>query len=901
MSVTLFANSYMSLSGQWLFKYVSNAASADSLEATGFYRPDYSAASFDRITVPSCWAILGYEEPVYREFGDAPHSEGFYIRHFRVPQSMSGQRVLLRFGGVWASAEVWLNGHRLGRHDSGFTSFAFDISKYVKADSDNVVAVRVRQVYPGYVTDTYDDWSLGGIFRDVTIESMPAKRWIEKVTVTTDFDADYRDADLHVSTMVNDQHKTTLPGNYRSPGDPYRLHYLLTDKNGLAVVDTTITVPAHTATSRLVETVFHIAKPMQWTAETPYLYKLTVEAGASAMTVPVGFREISTEGGVFRINGQAVKLRGVNRHDEWPTVGRATTREHWLKDITMMKEANINYVRACHYQHAKGFIELCDSLGMYVGEEVSLGGAGCLMTDPSFTGAMMTRVSETVERDLNDPCIIYWSVGNEDSFNEMYYEAARTVKALDPTRPVLYPWNADTTLPRDIDILAPHYWTAAQYDSLCRHGDRPVITTEYVHAYGTQRFGGLEDCWRALHDNAHGAGGAVWMWADQGIVTPTEWTDKKYESRAGGNRHLRVSSAGWDGITDSWRNPTRDYWEVKNVYAPVYPTGISSSASSRLTIHNDYDFISTKGIVITYKVFVDAKLKNEGTAELDIAPHADGELAIKTNIKKLKPGQTAYVQLFFTKDGKEIARRSVVLGASNGQLASPTLSKRKGAFAGDAKGLTSNLLLEASGKTSWSCIPTIWHKLNEGDLTIKNRTFDGEKYRAVVTGTDTTETAEGIAVTTVEDCVINDSNHFVCSYTVTTFGNGSCRVDYDITPHLTTNYLPLVGMKLKIQPKQWLGLGPDEAWPNKKAAGILGVWDATGFTGTRDAQWLDTADGYRITLDGEGYIDRDSADSQYVRIVSHVLGRAEKGRLNDPRYRLEPGKTYHGSFTITKL
>lgn len=909
MSVTLFANSHMSLNGQWLFKYVSNPASADSLEATGFYRPDYSASSFDRIAVPSCWAVLGYEEPVYREFGDAPHSEGFYIRHFRVPQSMSGQRVLLRFGGVWASAEVWLNGNRLGRHDSGYTSFAFDISKYIKADSDNVVAVRVRQVYPGYVTDTYDDWSLGGIFRDVTIESMPAKRWIEKVTVTTDFDADYRDADLHVSTMVNDRHKPTLPGNYRSPGDPYRLHILLTDQSGRAVIDSTLTVPAHTSTSRLVETVFHVSKPRQWTAETPYLYKLTVEAETSSVTQLVGFREISTEGGVFRINGQAVKLRGVNRHDEWPDVGRATTREHWLKDITMMKEANINYIRACHYQHAKGFIELCDSLGMYVGEEVSLGGAGDLMTDPAFTGAMMTRVSETVERDLNDPCIIYWSVGNEDSFNEMYYEAARTVKALDPTRPVLYPWNADTTLPRDIDIIAPHYWTAAQYDSLCRHGDRPVITTEYVHAYGTQRFGGLEDCWRALHDNAHGAGGAVWMWADQGIVTPTEWTDKKYESRAGGNRHLRVSSAGWDGITDSWRNPTRDYWEVKSVYAPVYPTGLSATASPSITIHNDYDFISTKGIIITYKVFVDAKLKNEGTAELDIAPHADGELAIKTNVRKLKPGQTAYVQLFFTKDGKEIARKSVVIasplnslakgeglnrlaGGSNRGLKPSTPSPSESGLRGEAKGALRN---------AGAFLPTIWHKLNEGDLTIKNRSFDGEKYNTHVLSTETKETVDGVAVTTVEDCVINDSNHFECTCTVTTLSDGSRRVDYDITPHLTTNYLPLVGMKLKIQPKQWLGLGPDEAWPNKKAAAILGVWDATGFTGTRQAQWLDTTDGYRITLDGGGYIDRDSTGSQYVRIISHVLGRAEKGRLNDKRYRLEPGKTYHGSFTITKL
>lgn len=882
----------LSLNGQWLFKYVSNPKSADSLQNTGFYAQGYVAKSFDHIAVPSCWAMLGYEEPVYREFENSPHSEGFYIHHFNVPKSMGGQRVLLHFGGVWASAEVWLNGNRLGRHDSGYTSFAFDVSKYIKAGQENTLAVRVRQVYPGYETDTYDDWSFGGIFRDVTLESMPAKRWIDKVTVVTDFDKDFSDADLHVKTMVTDKHKPTLPGNYRSPGNPYQLHFQLADKDGKNVVDTIIDVKAHTSTSRLLETVFHISKPRQWTAETPYLYNLTVSLvdGGRETQVRrqhVGFREISTVGGVFRINGQAVKLRGVNRHDEWPTVGRATTRENWLKDITMMKEGNINYIRACHYQHAKGFIEMCDSLGMYVGEEVSLGGAGGRMTDPSFIAPMMLRVNETVERDLNNPSIIYWSVGNEDSFNEMYYQAAKTVKALDGTRPVLYPWNADTTLPKDIDILAPHYWTAAQYDSICRYGDRPVITTEYVHAYGTQRFGGLEDCWKALHDNAHGAGGAVWMWADQGIVTPTEWTDKKYKSRSEGNKHLRISSAGWDGITDTWRNPTRDYWEVKNVYAPVYPVveSVALAKEVSIPIHNDYDFISTKDITIDYKVFVDDKLRREGKANLDIAPHKDGNLEIKTGFGSLKAGETAYIQLFFNKDGKEISRKSVLLTAGNKEV--------------ESKGKASYWTFDSKTGMPAGLRPTIWHKMNEGDQTIRNRTFDGEKYTMNVKSVNRQETADGYIVKSNIDCVINDSNHFEGTYTFTVHRDGTLMADYSITPTLTTKYLPVLGFAVKALPVRWLGLGPDEAWPNKKSAEIMGVWNARSFKGTRAAQWLETSKGWRITLDGGGYIDRDDATSPETRILSRVLGRTEKGRLNDVRYRLEPGKTYNGSFTIT--
>ena len=149
-------------------------------------------------------------------------------------------------------------------------------------------------------------------------------------------------------------------------------------------------------------------------------------------TQRIGFRQISTVGGVFRINGQAVKLRGVNRHDEHPDVGRATTREHWLQDLTLMKAANINYIRLSHYTPAKGFIELCDEMGMYVGNEVSLGGAGNLMYDPSCSGAALQRSYETVVRDINHPSIIYWSVGNEDPLTSLHLASVKLVKALDP-------------------------------------------------------------------------------------------------------------------------------------------------------------------------------------------------------------------------------------------------------------------------------------------------------------------------------------------------------------------------------------------------------------------------------------------------------------------------------------
>lgn len=927
------AQTAVNLNGQWLFHYAATAAEADCLVADSFYDTKYKADSFEPTPVPSCWAVLGYEEPVYRGFKDDAASEGLYLRRFTLPTSFAGRRVLLHFGGVWASTEVWLNGQWIGRHDSGYTSFSFDVTGKTHPGKENVLAVRVRQVYPGYKTDTYDDWTLGGIYRDVTLETRPLRRWIDRVTCTTSFDADYRDAMLQLKMMIADDNKNTLPGNYRSPGKPYRLHVTLTDQQGQAVSDQTYDCASHTANYREQLKTIRLTAPHKWTAETPYLYRLRVElieADTVAQTYEerIGVRQIETRGGVLTVNGQAVKLRGVNRHDEWPDVGRATTREHWLKDLTLMKQANINYIRAAHYQHARGFIELCDSIGMYVGGEVSLGGAGTMMFNPAYAPAVMQRVVETVRRDLNSASIIYWSVGNEDPLTELHLQGVKLVKALDPTRPVLLPWDADETLPAEVDILAPHYWTAHEYDSLAATSQRPIITTEYVHAYGEQRFGGLEDCWRALTSHPAGAGGAVWMWADQGIHTPTPKDTQKYKSIEKDSLYLRLDGAGWDGITDSYRRPTRDLYEVKSVYCPVYPAQPTVSCSSTVTIpmRNDYDFLSTDGLTIDYRVFVDGRQTAKGTSTVSIQPHATGHLTIpKTGIKRLRPGETAYVQLFINDaTGHEIGRKSVELTATAAPAAVPTALAAVPAVspagptaapaaspAGTSLPLslreTAEAITIAAGKHTYSFSrltgmpadlrPVFWHALNEGDQIIRGR-LNPDKIKTVVESMEARQTADAITVTSRLLQVANDSNQVSGTYTFTVSRDGRLTVSYAITPQVTLKYLPVVGMALKAQPRQWFGLGPDEAYPNKRSAPILGLYDARQMSGTRAARWLDTQDGRRITLGTDGYIDRDSRDAAEVNLLHHVLGRSEKGRLNDTRYQIVSSQTYRGTFTI---
>lgn len=549
-SLGVLAQERINLSGTWQFAFAANQKEADRLER--FYTSDFAKSKFKSTPVPSNWALLGYEEPVYRGFKDNQAGEGFYVREFTIPQDWKDKRILLHFGGVWSSAEVWLNGNELGRHDCGYTSFAFDVTNKLKADEPNKLAVRVRQITREYKFDVCDDWTWGGIYRDVTLEAMPAKRWIDDVVVQTTFDHLFQDANLDIRVMISDKHKNTLPGNYPSPGEPYKLCFTLTDKEGKEVAQRQMAIPAHVSTDREICLSLPVEAPHQWTAETPYLYSLKVEllekeAVTHTRMERVGFRQISTDGGVFRINGQAVKLRGVNRHDEHPDVGRATTRKQWLEDLTLMKAANINYLRLSHYTPAEGFIELCDSMGMYVGNEVTLGGAGDLMYDPSFSGAVLQRSYETIVRDINKPSIIYWSIGNEDPLTSLHMVSVKLVKALDPTRPVLLPWRPEEWLPKEVDILAPHYWNPQEYDRLAGHSGRPVISTEYTHAYGNDAFGGLEARWKALTKHPAGAGAAVWMWADQGVKTPV----RKKEKDLSEDEYLRINTAGWDGIVDS--------------------------------------------------------------------------------------------------------------------------------------------------------------------------------------------------------------------------------------------------------------------------------------------------------------------------------------------------------------
>jgi beta-galactosidase len=910
----------VSLNGTWDFAFAADTAAADRLAR--FYEGNFQGGGFTPVPVPSNWSLLGFEEPIYSRPKQA--GEGFYVRRFPAPENLTGKRVVLHFGGVWASAEVWLNSAPLGRHDSGFTGFAYDVTRTLKPGAENRLAVRVRQTGKETSLDTNDDWSLPGIYRDVWLEIMPAAAYIDRVETSTVFDDQFRDADLNVRVLV----AGSQPG-------PYELRAILAGPDGKAIRRTSIAVAAHRGTARDTLFTLRVEAPLRWTAETPNLYRLTVELVQDgnvthARTSAVGFRQISTAGGVLRINGQAVKLRGVNRHDEHPDTGRATTREQWLEDLRLMKAANINLVRTSHYPPAEGFIELCDEIGMFVMDEIPMGFGGESGDDPSFLGPGLLRAQETIARDRNHPSVIIWSIGNEDPLTAMHMAVIRLVKGSDPTRPVLMPWRADGFMPPEIDILAPHYRPPSFLDQIAARSDRPVITTEYTHAYAEEGFGGLEESWRALTSHPSGAGGAIWMWQDQGLT----------RTRTGANgqpeKYLQVTQDGWDGIVSADRKPQRDYWETKAVYAPVTLPVASVSflltqPSVRIPIRNEYDFTDLSTVTVHWKIMADDRELAKGEAKVGAAPHAVGYLTLPLgSITGIEAGTAYYSHMTFLRpDGSEITRRGIEL-LPGGPATAPvgvsqfpvrvrtgktvTVSAGAAAFEFDP---ASARLMSASVGTSTLITGskfTIWRALGPNDtilLRSQAGVADLNKYATAVKSWRVTESDSGVRIDAEAEHTVNERNAFAVTYAYEVSRDGTLSVRYSVRPRVEFPWLPEIGIEFEtaagLDSLRWLGLGPLDAYPNMKTAAILGVYSGQAGSdtvkGTKAVRWAELTSDLRagVRVQGSPYV---RLEGRNLRVLPSVVGRSEKNRRPEAaEYRLDTGSAaeFRGSFSVTLM
>ncbi len=515
---------HLSLNGNWQFIYANTPEEIPY----GFYEPGFRGAKWSTISVPSNWEMEGWGDPMFRNvpppFKPNPpfvpreyNPTGAYRTTFTIPQSWQGEQVFVRFEKVASASFLWINGHEVGYNEGAQEPAEYNITPYLRKGS-NTLAMMVVKYSDGYYMEGQDYWRLAGIFDDVHLYAAPQTRLFDWY-VTTDLDDQYRDAMLHIdATAVT----------YCGSTDALSLHVRLFDAQGKEV--TTLSSPSvgqwqNGKLALRVEKL--ISNPLKWTAETPDLYHLQLELrDASGRVIDhaqqtLGFKETEMRDNVFYLNGQKVKVNATNTHMQHPKTGHMMDEATIRQDMALLKQYGFNGVRISHYPPVPRYLELANQYGLYIIDEAGVEAHATegISWDQRFAPMYQERVRRMVLRDRNQPCILFWSAGNESGEGPNIGKVIEEGKKYDHTRWWMYGGNAYSH-PAE-DIIGPRYPTPLALDMKVGHhqdGDvRPSFMDEYISVAGNGG-GNMDEMWRAVYQYDRTIGGAVWDFVSPGLL-----------------------------------------------------------------------------------------------------------------------------------------------------------------------------------------------------------------------------------------------------------------------------------------------------------------------------------------------------------------------------------------------
>ena len=570
----------ISLNGDWKFHWVPQP----DQRPRDFFEPDFDASAWDIIPVPGNWEFEGYGYPVYRdEFYSfpanppyIPHDDnpvGSYRRDFEVPTGWDGRELFINFDGVYSAFFVWVNGEYVGYSEGSRTPAEFRITDAVRP-GPNVLAVQVYRWSDGSYLESQDFWRVSGIDRDVYLVSRPAT-YLRDFFAQAELDDGYENGRLRLT--VN------LANRGLGESGRHEVHFQLRDPDGERVWEEPGVLEVDVPLGAEVEATasLDVPGPRHWTAETPSLYELEISVRAPTgefaefMTTRVGFRRVEIIDGILTLNGRPIVLRGVNRHEHDPERAHVVDEASMIEDIRLMKQLNINAVRAAHYPNVPRWYELTDEYGLYVVDEANIESHGMgfepgvtLAGRPAWLAAHMDRTVRMVERDKNHASIIIWSLGNEAGDGENFDSTAAWIRARDPSRPILYEPSEERD---NIDIVAPMYVRPYWLERYARSGaDKPFLLVEYAHAMGNS-VGNLADYWAVIDAHPQLQGGFIWDWVDQAMLA-TDERGGRYWAYGGDYGPAGMRNDGnflVNGLVSADRKPHPHAWEVKKVYQPV--------------------------------------------------------------------------------------------------------------------------------------------------------------------------------------------------------------------------------------------------------------------------------------------------------------------------------------------
>ncbi|XXG96175.1 hypothetical protein Hte_002454 [Hypoxylon texense] len=613
------------LSGTWGFELSPGPFKG----SRDFYQPSFDHSEWKLIKVPGMWQLQGFGKgPQYTNVNfpfpvNPPHVPyddnecGRYITRFMVPDTLKdGNQWRLRFEGVDAAFTVWMNGKEVGYSQGSRNPSEFDVSAFLELDSENTLCVEVYQRCDGSYIEDQDQWWLSGIFRDVWLHSFPSAHF-EDFHIQTNLDDDYKDAWLSIDITLN------KAGTISSK---------LLDKEGNVVFS-----KSHdTAGEKPYKCKYRMKNPEKWTAETPYLYTLVLSVGSVYVTQKVGFRRAELINGVFCVNGNPIKIRGVNRHEHTAESGRTVPYANLQRDLVTMKAFNINAIRTSHYINDTRFYDLTDEMGFWVLDEADLEchGFGEVGADPaSFASdnpewreAYVDRAVQMVMRDKNRPSVIMWSLGNEAFYGRNHQAMYDAIKEIDSTRLIHYEADQEA---QTADIFSRMY---THVDDMIKYAEekdwkKPFVMCEYAHAMGNGP-GAVQEYIEAFYKYPRLMGGFVWEWANHGLITETEDGEKYYGY--GGDFQPDEPNDGnfvMDGLCDSrhFAGPGLD--EYSKAIEPVQVLGVEDG---KVAIVNRYDFLTLDHLKCNWELISDRQqmIGHEILIPSGVKPHTKATLVL---------------------------------------------------------------------------------------------------------------------------------------------------------------------------------------------------------------------------------------------------------------------------------
>lgn len=665
------------LNGTWKFRYYDSIYNLQD----EFYSEGYDVSGFDDIPVPSVWQMHGYDYHQYTNVRypfafDPPYVPkdnpcGAYVTDFDYDQNEDAPLAHLNFEGVDSCFYVWLNGRYVGYSQVSHSTSEFDITEFIRNGSNRLCVLVLKWCDGSYLEDQ-DKFRMSGIFRDVYILKRPAGSVFDYfIRTSCDDIKNPTKADVIIDF-------TTFTG-YASGAKPeagvgkgvdsdINIEVTILDADGRicssGCVKCEICVQGDantnadegkTAASSSSITL-SIDSPVLWNAEKPYLYTVIIRCAGEVITDRIGIREITIENKIVYINGMPIKFHGVNRHDSDPVTGFTISREQIIRDMSLMKQHNVNAIRTSHYPNVPYFYELCDEYGFYVIDEADIEAHGPselfysdnswenkaarwnepIANNPEFCESILDRIRRCIIRDKNRASVVIWSMGNESAYGVTFEEALAWVKSYDSSRLTHYESAQYTDGKRKYDYsnldlysrMYPSISEMAEY--IDGDGDKPYILCEYCHAMGNGP-GDLEDYFQFFDTHETTCGGFVWEWCDHAIYRGKAANGKAMYAYGGDNGEtIHDGNFCMDGLVYPDRRPHTGLLEFKNINRPVRITGYDET-NGVLTLHNYMDFTDIRDyLTMSYEVTCDGQVITSGDIDVpSVAPHGDGTISLR--------------------------------------------------------------------------------------------------------------------------------------------------------------------------------------------------------------------------------------------------------------------------------